>query len=282
MGRTVEDVAIALGVLAGSDTSDSKTMAKEAKFYSDYTQFLNKDGLKGKRIGVVTNISGFHYKVDSLMKKAVEFLKSSGAEVVDVAMPLRGEISGASFQVMLYEFKDGLNKYFASLGENAPIKNIEELIEFNKKDSVELMFFDQQLLELAQAKGGLDDPKYKQALALMQKGTRGDGIDKVMNSNKLDALIAPTGSPAWKTDFVNGDNFLGSSSSFAAISGYPNITVPMGFISDLPVGISFFGRAWSEPTLLEIAYAFEQGTKHRQAPKFLNYIEINVKPGNKK
>ena len=282
MGRSVEDVAIALGVLAGPDTSDLKTLAKEAKFYTDYTQFLNKDGLKGKRIGVVTNISGFHYRVDSLMKNAVEFLKSSGAEVVEVAMPLRGEISGASFQVMLYEFKDGLNKYFASLGEGAPVKNIEELIEFNKKDSVELMFFDQQLLELAQAKGTLDDPKYKQALALMQKGTRGDGIDKVMNSNKLDALIAPTGSPAWKTDFVNGDNFLGSSSSFAAISGYPNITVPMGFISDLPVGISFFGRAWSEPTLLEIAYAFEQGTKHRQAPKFLNYIELNVKSGNKK
>ncbi|NTU94621.1 MAG: amidase [Bacteroidales bacterium] len=277
MGRTVEDVAVALGVLAGADSTDSKTMVKEAKFCNDYTQFLKKEGLKGKRIGLVTNISGFHFKVDSLMKDAVAFLRSSGAEVVEVNMPMKGEVSGASFQVLLYEFKDGLNSYFASLGDKAPVKNIEELIEFNKKDSVELRFFDQQLLEMAQLKEGLDDPKYKQALALMQKGTREEGIDKVMNSNKLDALIAPTGGPAWKTDLVNGDNFLGSSSSFAAISGYPNITVPMGFISDLPVGISFFGRAWSEPVLLEIAYAFEQGTMHRKAPKYLNYVMLKSK-----
>ena len=282
MGRTVEDVAIALGVLASADSSDSKTLVKEAKFYNDYTQFLIKDGLKGKRIGVVKNITGFHFKVDSLMNKAIAFLKSSGAEVIEVNLPLSGEIDGASFQVMLYEFKDGLNSYFASLGDNAPVKNIEELIEFNKKDSVELKFFDQQLLEMAQQKEGLNDPKYKKALALMQKGTREEGIDRVMKSNKLDALVAPTGGPAWKTDLINGDNFGASSSSFAAISGYPSITVPMGFVSDLPVGISFFGRAWSEPVLFEIAYAYEQGTLHRKAPRYLNYVMIKPKTDKNK
>ncbi len=282
MGRTVEDVAIALGVLASADSSDSKTLVKEAKFYKDYTQFLIKDGLKGKRIGVVKNITGFHFKVDSLMNKAIAFLKSSGAEVIEVNLPLSGEIDGASFQVLLYEFKDGLNRYFASLGDKAPVKNIEELIAFNKKDSVELKFFDQQLLEMAQQKEGLNDPKYKKALALMQKGTREDGIDRVMKSNKLDALVAPTGGPAWKTDLINGDNFGASSSSFAAISGYPSITVPMGFVSDLPVGISFFGRAWSEPVLIEIAYAYEQGTLHRKAPRYLNYLMLKSKTDKNK
>ena len=178
--------------------------------------------------------------------------------------------AAASFQVMLYEFKDGLEKYFASLGENAPVKTMEELIKFNKSDSIELRFFDQSLLEMAAAKGTLDDEEYKRSLAFMQKMTREQGIDKVMNDNKLDALMAPTGGPAWKTDLINGDNFLGSSSSYAAISGYPNITVPMGFVGELPVGVSFFGRAWSEAELLSIAYAYEQGTKQRKAPQFLN------------
>ena len=143
------------------------------------------------------------------------------------------------------------------------------MIEFNLADSVELRHFDQELLELAQEKGDLDEPEYKESLLKMQRATREEGIDKLMDEHELDAIMAPTGSPAWKTDLVNGDNFLGSSSSFAAISGYPNITVPMGFIDELPVGVSFFGRAWSEPALLEIAYGFEQGTNHRQAPGFL-------------
>ena len=270
MTRSVEDAAIVLGVLAASDSADALTLVKEARFIQDYTQFLNKDGLKGKRIGLLTNIGGFHFKVDSLMRGVVSYLKSAGADIVEINYPLGGGVSAASFQVMLYEFKDGLEKYFASLGEGAPVKTLDELIRFNKSDSTELRFFDQQLLEMAAQKGTLDDEEYKQSLVFMQKMTREQGIDKVMNENKLDALIAPTGGPAWKTDLINGDNFLGSSSSYAAISGYPNITVPMGFIGELPVGVSFFGRAWSEAELLAIAYAYEQGTKHRKAPQFLN------------
>jgi amidase len=171
--------------------------------------------------------------------------------------------------VLLYEFKDGLNKYFAGLGNDTPVKSLKELIEFNKSDTIELRYFDQKILEMAEKKGSLESADYKKELAIMLKGTRENGIDKVMNSNKLDAIIAPTGSPAWKTDLLLGDHFVGGSSSLAAISGYPAITVPMGFIDNLPVGITFFGRAWSEPVLLEIAYCYQNGTKHRKAPKYI-------------
>ncbi|MEN6618755.1 MAG: amidase [Rikenellaceae bacterium] len=269
MGRCVEDVAITLGLLTGIDSSDSKTLASAGMFNTDYTKYLKKDGLKGKRIGLITTVSGFHFKVDSLMKSTVDYLRSAGAEIVEVSYPIPGEISAASFQIMLYEFKDGLNNYFATLDSTVPVKSLEELIEFNKKDSVELRYFDQQLLVMAQGKGDINSPEYKHMLEKMLKGMREDGMDKVMDQYKLNAMIAPTGAPAWKTDLINGDNFLGSSSSYAAVSGYPSITVPMGFIDELPVGISFFGRAWSEPLLLEIAYSYEQGTKHRRPPKFL-------------
>jgi amidase len=170
---------------------------------------------------------------------------------------------------MLYEFKDGLRSYFASLGKEAPVKSIGDLIAFNKADSVELRYFDQQLLEQAEAKGPLTSPEYKKALETMLKGIRQEGIDLLMDRYHLDAMMAPTGTPAWKTDLVNGDLYLGGNSSWAAISGYPSITVPMGMIDGLPVGISFFGRAWSEPVLIEIAYGFEQGTNSRRPPKFL-------------
>ena len=270
MTRSVEDAAIVLGALAATDSLDSMTLTSDARFLKDYSSALDAEFLKGKRIGLLTNISGFHFKVDSLMSDVVSFLRGAGAEVVEINYPLGAGVSSASFKVMLYEFKDGLEKYFASLGDNAPVKTIEELIEFNKNDSVELKFFDQQLLEMAAQMGSLEDKEYSEALAFMQKKTREEGVDRIMNEHKLDALMAPTGGPAWKTDLINGDNFLGSSSSFAAISGYPNITVPMGFIAELPVGVSFFGRAWSEDKLLGIAYAFEQGTKQRRAPNYLN------------
>ena len=268
MGRFVEDVAIALGVMTGIDSSDLKTLNPDAKFLKDYTQFLNLNGLKGKRIGRIKNVSGYHHRVDSLMERAVEYIKSAGAQVVDIQFPLPAGAGTASFQVMLYEFKDGLNKYFASLGESAPVKSLKELIEFNLKDSVELRYFDQNILITANEKGPIDSPEYKELLERMLKATREEGIDKVMNDNNLDVLIAPTGSPAWKTDLTNGDKFMGGSSSFAAIPGYPAITVPMGFIDRLPVGISFIGRAWSESLLIETAYSFEQGTKQRKAPAY--------------
>jgi amidase len=268
MGRTVEDAAIALGALTGIDSADSKTLASQGKSLTDYTGFLKKDGLKGKKIGLYRKSMGFSDKVDTLMNHAVAFLKASGAEVVDIEFPKTVNYDDASFTVLLYEFKDGLNKYFAERGSDSGVKTLHGLIEFNKTDSVELKYFDQGLLELADKKGDLNSEEYKKALAAMNKATREDGIDRVMDSNKLDAIIAPTGSPAWKTDMLLGDHFVGGSSSLAAISGYPAITVPMGFIDDLPVGITFFGKAWSEPLLLEIAYGYEQGTKHRKMPKY--------------
>jgi len=268
MGRTVEDVAISLGALTGIDTADSKTIASEGKYLNDYTKFLKKDGLKGKRIGLLKKSMGFSDKVDTLMVKAIAQLKASGAEVIEIEFPKGKNYEDASFEVMLYEFKDGLNKYFASLGNNAPVNSLNELIGFNKSDSVELRYFDQKILEMAEKKGSIESPDYRKALALMTKATQEDGIDKVMNTNKLDAIMAPTGSPAWKTDLLLGDHFVGGSSSLAAISGYPAITVPMGFIDNLPVGVTFFGRAWNEPFLLEIAYSYEQVTKHRKAPEY--------------
>lgn len=268
MARSVTDAAICLGVMVGEDTSDEKTLQSKGKSYTDYTQFLKKDGLKGKRIGLFKAPFGNNVKVDEKMNEAVAYLKSQGVEIIEIEQISESNAGRFSFTVMLYEFKDGLNKYLASLGKNAPVKSLKDIIAFNEKDSVELKYFDQNLMKMAQEKGDLDSEEYKEALLKMLKITREEGIDKTMDEHKLDAIIAPTGGPAWKTDLVNGDSFQVGSSSPAAIAGYPNITVPMGFIGGLPVGISFFGRAWSEPVLLEIAYAYEQGTQHRKAPQF--------------
>jgi amidase len=269
MGRTVEDAALCLGALTGVDSSDAKTLASSGKFLTDYTKSLRKDGLKGKRIGVIRNSGGFSDRVDSLMRQAIAGMTVQGAVIIEVEAPKRSDYADAEFEVMLYEFKYGLNKYFTGLGNEAPIKTISELIKFNKSDTIELKYFNQKMLEMADKKGDLSSPEYKKSLDKMLKATRENGIDKMMNSNDLDALIAPTGSPAWKTDLILGDHFVGDNSSLAAISGYPAITLPMGFIENLPVGVTFFGRAWSEPVLIEIAYGFEQGTKHRKAPKYL-------------
>lgn len=269
MARTVSDAAISLGTMVGIDESDSKTIASEGKALNDYTPHLKKDGLNGKRIGLYTKYKGTNYKVDDLMEKAIADLKKQGAEVIEIENIYDPVVHEYSFQLMLFEYKDGLNNYFASLGENAKIKSLEELIAFNKKDDVEMTFYKQEYLEMAQEKGDLDSPEYLEAVEKALKGMRDQGIDRVMDENELDAIIAPTGSPAWKTDWVNGDYYHLGSSSPAAISGYPNITVPMGMVEELPVGISFFGREWSEGVLIEIAYSYEQSTQHRQAPKFL-------------
>ncbi|MEO6902029.1 MAG: amidase [Bacteroidia bacterium] len=269
MGRSVKDVAIALGLLTGLDPADNKTASSTGNIKNDYTVFLKTDGLNGKRIGLLKNTTGFHPKVDELLTETITYLKSQGAEVIELQFPLDPSVSNASLQVMLYEFKDGLNNYFKGLGGNVPVKTLKELIEFNKTDSVELKYFSQGLLEQAEAKGDLNSAEYKKALHDMLKATRENGIDKLLKENKLDALMAPTGGPAWKTDFINGDFYMGGSSAYAAIAGYPNISVPMGFIDELPVGVSFFGKAWSEPMLLEIAFAYEQGTKHRKKPKYI-------------
>lgn len=269
MARTVEDAVICLGILTGVDTSDLKTAVSRGRSLSDYTGYLNPEGLKGKRIGIYKKATGFPESVDTLFNQAVKKIRSLGAQVVEIEDDMGQGYGDASFEVLLYEFRDGLNKYLAGLGDRSRVKNLTELIEFNKRDSVELRYFNQQILVAADKKGDLNSERYKNALKKMLKATREEGIDRIMDSNHLDALIAPTGSPAWKTDLILGDHFTASSSSPAAIAGYPSISVPMGYVSGLPVGISFFGRAWSEPVLIEIAYSYEQATKHRRVPGFI-------------
>ena len=205
MARTVRDAAIMLGTMTGIDTADSKTAASEGKLLNDYTPFLKEDGLQGKRIGWYTSGRGQNYKVDTLMQKAVDYIRSRGAEVIEVEDIYSREVESLSFQVLLWEFKDGLNKYFASLGDAAPVKNVEALIEFNKGDETELRYYDQQLLLEAQKKGSVESKEFQDILSKMNCLVREEGIDKVMTENKLDAFMAPTGSPAWKTDLVNGD-----------------------------------------------------------------------------
>jgi amidase len=269
MGRTVRDVAICLGAMVGVDSADVKTQDSPGHYYRDYTTFLKKDGLNGKRLGLFKAPYGINYKVDTLMNRAVAYLKSQGAEIIELQEITNAKTDKNENVIMLYEYKEGLNSYFRSLGPKATIKSIDDLIAFNKADSIELRYFNQHYLEQARDKDDLNSLEYKQALDSLMKGSRKEGIDKVMNANKLDAIIAPTGSPAWKSDLTNGDSFQIGTSSPAAQAGYPDITVPMGFIDELPVGISFFGRAWSEPVLLEIAYSYEQGTKFRKVPGFL-------------
>ncbi len=269
MARTVTDAAICLGALTAKDTADFKTQNQTAVRLADYTGALNAEGLQGKRLGYDTSTRGNHNGVDRLMDQALADLRKQGAEIIELERVMDGGVGRHSFNVMLYEYKQGLNDYFASLGSAAKIKSLEELIEFNKQDAVELEYFQQEYLEMALEKGGLDDPEYLEDLAKMHQGSREEGIDKVMAAHQLDAIIAPTGGPAWKTDLINGDNFSLGSSSPAAIAGYPNITVPMGYIKELPVGISIYGAAWTESKLIEIAYAYEQATLHRKPPKYL-------------
>jgi amidase len=273
MARTVKDAAILLGALAEFDSNDAETHIEKGEIHKDYTQFLSLGGLKGMRIGIASEMIGFNSKVDVLFKKAVEAMKSAGAEIIEeVKFENRRKWGAPSYQVLLYEFKADLNKYLQE-HDLAPLKSMEEIIEFNKNNAdKEMPWFDQKIFELAQEKGDLKTEEYLTALKDSKLFAGKEGIDAVMKEHSLDAIIAQTNGPAWTIDWVNGDHFSGGSSSPAAISGYPNITVPMGFIKGLPVGISFFGLAWSEPKLLKIAYAFEQATNHRKAPEFRKTI----------
>jgi amidase len=269
MARTVADAAILLGAITGVDSSDQKTITSANKFYTDYTPFLNKDGLAGKRIGYLNENEGTHFKVDSLAHRAIRYMRSQGAEAIELDEIVEGAPYTYAMQVMAFEFKAGLKKYLDRLGDQAPASDLQEIIQFTRADSLEMRYFDVAVMEEAQAKGDLDSQEYIDALRNMHQAYREDGIDRIMDEHNLDAIVAPSGGPAWKTDMINGDNFTLSSSVYAALSGYPNVNVPMGFVGDVPVGLSFFGRAWSEPVLLEMAYAYEQGTQHRRAPRFL-------------
>ncbi|RMH21476.1 MAG: amidase [Acidobacteria bacterium] len=276
MARTVRDAALVLGALTGVDPEDPATAASAGHTHDDYVQFLDEGGLKGARIGVSRNHFGFDPNVDQLMEEALDALRKGGAEVIDpVELATWNEIGRPSFQVLLYEFKAGIESYLASLGPGAPARTLADLIAWNETHrDASMPYFGQELFLQAQEKGGLDSPEYLEALETAQRLARSEGIDKVMDEHRLDAVVAPTGSPAWVTDLVNGDHFIGSSSTPAAVAGYPNVTVPAGFVFGLPVGISFFGRAWSEPTLLKLAYAYEQATLHRQPPKFLPTLDL--------
>ena len=274
MTRTVRDAAILLGVVCGVDPRDPATSASDGRFHPDYTTFLDPAGLKGARLGIVRNISGFDERVIALFNRAIDDLKAAGAVIVDPAN-LPNMDSGSVFQelpttVLNYEFKANINRYFESLGPAAPVKNLAELIRFNDTHrDREMPFFGQERLVISEATSSIDAPEYRKAVETIQRLTRAEGIDAVMNQHRLDALVAPTASPAWLTDHIRGDRFDGGDSAgTAAIAGYPDITVPMGLVSGLPVGISFFGRAWSEPTLLRIAYGYEQASKRRQPPTF--------------
>jgi amidase len=272
MARTVRDAAILLGVLAGVDRRDPATSSIGTRGQTDYTKFLDPNGLRGARIGVArTKFFGYSDVTDKLINDAIDAMKANGAIIVDPAnIETAGKFDDSEFDVLLYEFKADLNNYLASLGPKAPVKSMQDIIAYNEahKDQ-EMPFFGQEIMIQAQAKGPLTEKKYLDQLASNLKMSRTDGIDATMDKNKLDAIIAPTGSPAWPTDLINGDHFTGASSTPAAVAGYPNINVPAGLSHGLPVGISFFGRAYSEPTLIKLAYAYEQATKHRRAPQFI-------------
>ena len=270
MARTVRDVAILLSAMVGADPEDRATAASRGKAHLDYSQFLDPDGLNGARLGVVRKYFAFNDAVDELMNNLIGEMKKAGAEVIDPAdIPTIGKFDDSETTVLLYELKADLAAYFARLGPLAPMKSLQDVIGFNERNrDKEMPYFSQDIFLKSEKKGTLTSKEYLDALAKNHRLTRSEGIDLVMNKFKLDAFVAPTGSPAWLTDLINGDHFSGGSSTAAAVAGYPNINVPAGFISGLPVGISFFGRAWSEPTLLKIAYGFEQLAKVRQKPGF--------------
>ncbi len=269
MTRTVEDAAILLSVLVGFDQSDSIT-SQSNKTAKDYTRFLQKDGLQRARIGVARDYWGKNADVDKVTNDALDAMKNAGAILVDVKFPTLQKFGDAEFEVLLYEFKADLEKYLVE--RDAPYKTLADLIKFNEENAEkEMPYFKQEIFESAAKKGNLQTRAYRLALQKSKLLTQAQGIDAVMLNNKLDAIAAPSNAPVWTTDLINGDCGSGyvSSSSLAAVAGYPNITVPAGFMKELPIGISFFGRAFSEPTLIKIAYAFEQSTKARKMPKFL-------------
>jgi amidase len=268
MTRTVADAAALLGALAGPDPRDAATRARDAVLESDYTRFLEPAGLRGARLGVARNFFGFHPEVDVVMEAALRAMRDNGAVLVDPAsLRTSAEYDDDDEEVLLYEFKADLNAYLATAGLGAAVRSLAELIAFNKKyRDREMPFFGQDLFERAQAKGPLTDGAYRKALAKCRRLAREEGIDAALRRHRLDALVVPSNGPAWVTDPVNGDHYVGDTSTPAAVAGYPNVTVPAGFVRGLPVGVSFVAGAWSEGTLLRIAYAFEQATRARRAP----------------
>lgn len=277
MARTVADAATLLGVLAGTDADDPATAAAHVE--GDYTKFLDPNGLQGARIGVArAKFFGYSAVADKLVEAAIDVMKRAGAVIVDPAdIPHAGEYDDAEFTVLLYEFKADLNAYLAGLGDQAPYKTLADLIAYNDTaHEQELPYFGQEIFTMAQAKGPLSDDAYIEALAHCRRLSRTEGLDALLAREKLDAIVAPTGSPPWTTDLVNGDHFLGASSTPAAVAGYPSISMPVGYVHGLPVGMSFIGAAWSEPALIKLAYGYEQAARPRVAPRFLATADLTT------
>ena len=270
MCRTVADAAALLTALTGIDPRDPATQASAGKA-EDYTKYLDANGLRGARIGVARKFFGYNREVDAIMEAAIARMKQQGATIVDPAdIPTHGEFDHFESIVLSYEFKDGLNKYLATTRPGVKIRTLADAIAFNDRNRArEMPWFDQEIFLQSQARGPLTDKTYTDALEKCRLLSREQGIDAALKKNNLQALIAPAGGPAWLTDPITGDHDTGGSSSPAAVAGYPNIAVPAGFVHGLPVGISFFGAAWSEPVLIKFAYAFEQATKVRRQPTFL-------------
>jgi amidase len=279
MCRTVADAAVLLDAMVGFDERDEATRASRGRERGDLAKILDPDGLRGARIGV------FHPRslddnplVGRVLAEAVAAMKDRGAIIVDpVKIVINGDVGEHEYDVLLYEFKADLNRYLAELGPNTPVHSLKEAIEFNERHRDRVMpFFGQEIFLQAEAKGPLTEAAYKKALETSRRLSRKEGLDVAIATHKLDALVAPTGAPAWLIDLVNGDSPGGGSSTLPAVSGYPSVTVPAGYAFGLPVGISFTGAPWSEPTLLRLAYAFEQATKVRKAPRFLATAEVGT------
>ncbi len=275
MARTVRDAAVLLTAMAGRDTTDSATAGVPAPI--DFASGLDSGALRGARLGVWRERFGFHEKVDGVLESSLAALREAGAELIDpIEMPSFEDLGRHEYEVLLYEFKDGLAKYLATRGDDTAVRTLADVIEFNLEHrEAEMRYFEQERFDKAEAKGPHSEPDYRKALAECRRLSRTEGIDRVVARHRLDAIVAPSGGPAWVTDLVNGDHFGGGSSQAAAVSGYPNVTVPAGFIFGLPVGLSFFGSAWSEARLLGLAYAFEQATKVRRPPRLLPTVELS-------
>lgn len=279
MARTVADAALLLNAMTGRDARDATTSS--APDAVDYTRSLDAGALRGARIGVVRErMSGYNAETDRLLERAIAELRAAGAIVIDsLAVPHHGEYGSAEWAILLHEFRHGLNEYLAWLGDASPVRTLTDVIAFNERDRERSMpHFGQEIFLLAEATKGLDAPEYREALATARLAAA--GIDSILRQHSLQALVAPTGSPAWPIDLVLGDHFAGSASAPAAVAGYPHITVPMGAVRGLPVGLSFFGTAWSEPRLIALAYAYEQATRHRTPPRFLPTLELPRLPAS--
>jgi amidase len=272
-GRTVADAAAVLGAIVGVDQRDPATQASFGKAQTDYAKYLELNGLRGARLGVPREgYFGYSPKADAIVNQAIETLRQGGATIVDpVKIPNfdRAALTSAELVVLLYEFKAGVNAYLAGVAPGALVRTLDDVIEFNKRNTRENMpYFGQELLVRAQAKGDLTEAEYLEALEKCRRLAGKEGMDAIMDELSLDGLIAPTTTPAWPVDLVNGDQFRGSSAKSAALVGYPLVSVPAGFAQGLPVGITFMGRAWSEPTLIKLAYAYEQASKARRPPQY--------------